>query len=837
MQDVTVRRHLRAQADSQRWYALSGTRLYCIATLAGTFPDLGGHVPHEMGGVWAPPIKLLDGYWLGIRAEGHATQWLTSPATWQRAADGVTLHYTLPALNLDIVRRDWIVPDESVLIVDVRIARTLTSSCANSASPLALECGLALRSDLRGAWLSDERLGLRDGKDRTTFDNDLGAVTFRDERRPEWTVCAGATNTTGASLTPHTHALGDSVWGPERTSGRGTGAALWYQATLSETAPCTMRYIIAGPGLAGESATSVFSRYLHQHDVSPDADKPAAPLEQAHRAHVEAFSRTFDTSALGSPDAALNEAFAWAKVATMDLILDVPDLGRAPMGGLADFPWWFGCDTAFGALPLLVAGKGEDAATALRTLATISRQHNGNGRVVHEIVSNGVVAADGNLVETLLLVRALYHTYRWTGDTTLLDDVLPFCLDGVLRYALGERLEDGEWIPQGESIVETPEMHGGVQTLDVGAYSVEALYLLAELADARHDEHLATELRERAEGIRRHLRDEWWMAEQGLFGDLRASRDELTAMLSRFEALPTPDDSEQLSISRLRSALAAPDDNPPGVRRPWLFYHYIQALATEAGIPTHEQAEALLERLETPEWTGPMGLALNAATDRRIMSLPTGAMAVAEARYGRADAALGSIERLISVLGAATPGMISEYSPDGGCFQQLWSSYGVIWPIVHFFFGLRPDAAAKRIVCVPQLPNTWPEARLTGVPVGNTWVNVAVERTAQGQRVTLEIGDPGWEVTLGVAEAPGLRPNESHHNHLPTALRPGHLVERDERALWLAPAASGVAIHTLEVTLPHFMRRLRAAHMPQATRTAKQPTPPLTGFNDVPVTR
>ncbi|HKT39777.1 MAG TPA: hypothetical protein VJR48_15480, partial [Ktedonobacterales bacterium] len=716
MQHTTVRRYLRAQADSQRWYALSGTRLYCIATLAGAFPDLGWHVPQEMGGVWAPPIKLLDGYWLGIRADGHTPRWLTSPTTWQRAADGVTLHYTLPALNLEIVRRDWIVPDESVLIVDVRIARMPTPS--SLIAPMTLECGLALRSDLRGVWLSDERLGLRDSQDVATFDNDLGAVTFHDTQHPEWMACVGATDTAGAALTPHTYALGDSIYGPERTSGQGTGATLWYQAALGETAPYTLRFVIAGPGDAGDSASTAFSRYAHRPDVSAEraeqddaqasADKPATALEQAHRAFVEAFATTFDTCALNSPDEALNEAFAWAKVAATDLLLEVPGLGRAPMAGLADFPWWFGCDTAFGVLPLLVAGKARDATAALRTLAAISREHNGNGRVVHEVISNGVVAAPGNLVETLLFVRALYHTYRWTGDTSLLDDIFPFCLDGVLRYALGERLRDGERVPQGESIVETPEMHGGVQTLDVGAYSVEALYLLAELADARHDEHLATELRERAEGIRRHLRDEWWMAEPGLFGDLRASRDELTAMLSRFEAIQTPDDSVLLSISRLRNALAAPDDNSPGVRRPWLFHHYIQALATEAGIPMREQAEALFARLETPEWTGPMGLALNAATDRRIMSLPTGAIAVAEARYGRTDAALGYIERLISVLGAATPGMISEYSPDGGCFQQLWSSYGVIWPIVHYFFGLRPDAAAKRIACVPQLPDTWP---------------------------------------------------------------------------------------------------------------------------------
>jgi hypothetical protein len=106
MRDETVRRHLLARGQSQRWYALCGTRLYCIATQTGTFPDTGWHVPDEMGGVWAPPIKLLDGYWLGVREEGREPHWLTSATTWQRAADGVTLRYVVPTLGIELTRRD-----------------------------------------------------------------------------------------------------------------------------------------------------------------------------------------------------------------------------------------------------------------------------------------------------------------------------------------------------------------------------------------------------------------------------------------------------------------------------------------------------------------------------------------------------------------------------------------------------------------------------------------------------------------------------------------------------------------------------------------------------------
>src|SRR5215213_10294661 len=40
-------------------YVAAGDRAYLIGTQDGNFPDLGGHVPGEMGGLWVHPIKLI----------------------------------------------------------------------------------------------------------------------------------------------------------------------------------------------------------------------------------------------------------------------------------------------------------------------------------------------------------------------------------------------------------------------------------------------------------------------------------------------------------------------------------------------------------------------------------------------------------------------------------------------------------------------------------------------------------------------------------------------------------------------------------------------------------
>ncbi len=47
-------------------FATTGDRLYVIGHQNGQFPDLGWHITGEMGGVWAHPIKLLDGFIVSV---------------------------------------------------------------------------------------------------------------------------------------------------------------------------------------------------------------------------------------------------------------------------------------------------------------------------------------------------------------------------------------------------------------------------------------------------------------------------------------------------------------------------------------------------------------------------------------------------------------------------------------------------------------------------------------------------------------------------------------------------------------------------------------------------
>src|SRR5262249_59394573 len=100
------------------------------------------------------------------------------------------------------------------------------------------------------------------------------------------------------------------------------------------------------------------------------------------------------------------------------------------------------------------------------------------------------------------------------------------------------------------------------------------LAMLAELAVELGQQALPDSLRRRATRIREHVRQDWWLPEEGLFGDLRASRAELEALLARLLASDDLDGSVTLSIARLQEALASDAASVPNdLRRPWRLHY------------------------------------------------------------------------------------------------------------------------------------------------------------------------------------------------------------------------------------------------------------------------
>ena len=80
----------------------AGTRAYSVGFQDGGFYANGWHITGEMGGIWAPPLKLADGIWFGVDDRGWARRRSSRPAA---ATSATTCRRVRPEAAADRLRR------------------------------------------------------------------------------------------------------------------------------------------------------------------------------------------------------------------------------------------------------------------------------------------------------------------------------------------------------------------------------------------------------------------------------------------------------------------------------------------------------------------------------------------------------------------------------------------------------------------------------------------------------------------------------------------------------------------------------------------------------------
>src|ERR1700755_3095507 len=98
-EQVTVNKRLKARRE-----VAAGTRAYSVGFEDGRFYANGWHITGEMGGIWAPPLKLADGIWFWIDDD-----W-AGPATKFPSGRGY-IRYALPPIDGLLMQRTDFVPD------------------------------------------------------------------------------------------------------------------------------------------------------------------------------------------------------------------------------------------------------------------------------------------------------------------------------------------------------------------------------------------------------------------------------------------------------------------------------------------------------------------------------------------------------------------------------------------------------------------------------------------------------------------------------------------------------------------------------------------------------
>jgi glycogen debranching enzyme len=710
-------------------YVTAGDRAYLIGTQDGDFPDMGGHQRGEMGGLWLHPIKLIDGFRaevMDLATSEHAA--LSRSTEFINYPYGNLFRYA-PLLDGIAIERFQISPDGQPGVI---IRYTIRNASARTRK---LRFVFAVKTDLRPVWFS-EHLGILDAPDTIVSSSATDLVVARDTEHP-WFCVWGATPSRGAQRIEHPS--------PIDTRGAGVTAASSYGISLQPHGITTLTFVIAGSLTSRTEAVRAY-RYLAEHRGMLEANK------------VAHYASLIDRARIKIPDQRLQEVYDWTRINMEWLVRDVPGIGRGLGAGLMEYPWWFGTET-YSLQALAASGDFDLAKEDLRLLRSQSMKANGNGRIVHEVTTNGGVVNPGNTQETAQFIMTVGRVVDWSGDMKFAREMYPAMTLGI-NWLLTDMDQNRDLFPEGYGITEILGLNAEV--IDVAVYTQQALEATAHIAGilgkpdaARHYEQLASALKTR-------INQKFWLEGEHTYGDFYGTR---------FQAVNTADGSVKqielkgaANLTRSDSTLirhyeelkqqfsALPDSS-----RAWITNeNWVITTPMEVGIAPRARAIIALAKIRK-ENVGEYGPYLSAVDRQAMMTISTGAQAVSESSYGRSDEALWYMHKIVETFNRALPGSMSEMMPDDGCFTIAWTSYGIVIPLVQQFFGIQPDAIHKRIVFDPHLPTGWENVSIDALPVGTNTISFSRTKNESGIEYRVRATKPGWNFILKGTEIPGAK--------------------------------------------------------------------------------
>jgi hypothetical protein len=741
-----------SQLDLRR-YAAAGDRAYELGTEDGRYPAMGFHTRGEMGGIWTPPIKLLDGIWFGVNGE-----WI-GPATTFTSGFGY-VRMALPATGGVQLSRTDFAPDGR-RAVEIGLTLTAGSQAAN----------VNLNVDAHSELMSAYPWGFT-APDQSTFNLPDQAsfngnqLVFTEDGTPpvanatphSWTAMVGATG-----LTPVSHATDTDFRGPQdppvicplgsqpdlfrcddTAYGKGAGGELTYAVSVPAGASRTVWFTVAGSDQGTSDAQAQFQ--------AASAD-PAAELA-AKIASRQQLNNQTQVSLPGDP--MLAQSVAWSKQDLADLtqqadnlqIRDTeqgtvypPPLATVPSirfegAGFPDYPWMFATDQEYTMFALLAAGQFATAEDGLRSLAQVSDIANDkSGKVVHETVTDGSVYfglndEPGDIDETAKFPDAVAMVWRWTGDNGFRDQMYDF-VKRNMQYMIGLASSDDDLWPDGSGNVESSVL--GADAVDVAVYTIRGLYDLADMAASKGDTATKKWADRHAAAMVAKFSAAWWMPSIPQFADSLADPTN-NQLMQRWWTGVTP-----------MEAQLYPDGTPqPGL------------------VPPSEALPALKLR-ETSCYTGTYGLYVEGGPGcdpgtyqgktQQAYTLNTGVMAVSLGNYGLLGPQQQYTDDLATLqLGsvAEQPGAMPEIGPspdfkaninqpfnERSSLNQAWGTYGVLWPVVNQQLGVDPLLGNGLLEVLPDVPAGQSSVAGTNIRVGTGSVDVAATRNGSSYTTTV----------------------------------------------------------------------------------------------------
>ena len=445
------------------------------------------------------------------------------------------------------------------------------------------------------------------------------------------------------------------------------------------------------------------------------------------------YYRTYlaKTVSLELPDAALQQAYDWARISTVQGLVTNPYLGSGLVAGYRTsgvsqrpgFAWFFGRDSLWTSFALNAEGDYTTTRTALDFISKYQRE---DGKVPHEISQSAslvpwfkdypyaYVSADA----TPLFIIAMNDYAVQSGDLAFAREKY----DNLWRaYQFLRSTYDAQGLAQNAGIG-----HGWVEggpLLPVkneyyqAGLGVEALRALSNLARLLGKDDISQQLAAEFNQKETALDQAFWSPDNDIY------------------AFALKADNQRV--------------NEPSV---------LATVPMWFGLPRAASADAMITHLADSDQQTDWGMRIISSHSKvydgsgyhygAVWPLFTGWASVGEYRYHRAIPAYSNL-RANALL--ATDGALGHFTEvlSGDYYQsfatssphQIWSAAMVVIPILRGMFGLQTDVEKRQIKLAPHVPTDWTSFAIRNVRVGGTAVDFEYRKTADS--VALEIKRTG----------------------------------------------------------------------------------------------
>ena len=464
--------------------------------------------------------------------------------------------------------------------------------------------------------------------------------------------------------------------------------------------------------------------YQHLFDSAAAAIRESA---EYYRAYLD------KTVHLELPDPVLQQAYDWARISTIQGLVNNPYLGTGVVAGYRTsgigqrpgFAWFFGRDSCWTSFALNSEG---DYATARTAIDFISKYQRADGKVPHEISQSAglvpwfkdypypYVSADA----TPLFILAMNDYAVQSGDLSFVkqkwDNIwraYQFMSSTYDEQGLAKNIGVGHgWVEGGPLLPVKNEYYQA-------GLAVQALDALSNLGRLLGKEDVSKQLGDEFERKKAALEQAFWSPE------IKSYAFALKQDNQRY------DEATVLTTVPMWFGLADPE-------------HAGQTISTLAGEDhqTDWGMRIISNRSKVYDGSG--------YHYGSVWPLFTGWASVGEYRYHREFPAYANLRSnallgLDGSLGHFTEVLSGDYYQSFATSSphQIWSAAMVISPILRGMFGLQTDAQKHEITLAPHVPADWTAFAVHHVQLADTSADFRYSKTANS--ITLDVTRTGSE--------------------------------------------------------------------------------------------